>query len=634
MVTKVYITKEVKELEKILEKNPKQTGNHQKIGPLIEKRIWFADELIRKRNSLGFDSAQAYLNTGKGTHLTEEVKRVIHDIQKVESESLQEKQAEGNMHRQRAAFFLYGLQALLIIILFATIVVVVRAFTQRDRAQGELSESREWFSKTLLGIGDGVIATDDKGAVTFMNPMAEELTGWRFEEAKNKSLESIFEIVNETSRSIVENPVRKVLKEKHRVELANHTVLIRKDKTELAIADSAAPIFNNDNDLIGVVLVFRNVEAERKAEKEIKSARDRFFKIFDISPVAIVITTLSEGRILYFNKAYQQLFLKEGENVVGKTSIEIGIATPENRTKIVDQLKGSASGQAIETVLKNTSGELKHILLRGELIDMDNENCIVSCLTDITDRKNKELEIQKLNAELGKSIEQQKALNKELESFSYSVSHDLRAPLRSIDGYTRILQEDYGAKMDEEGHRIMKTIMNNAQKMNKLIDDLLSFSRLGKQSLDKVELDMNVIFSSIINDMKSHGPGEKTEFELKPLLNAWADRNLITQVIVNLLGNAIKYSSKKDHPRVEIGSYKEKDMHVYYIKDNGTGFDMAYYDKLFGIFQRLHSPSEFEGTGVGLAIVQRIVNRHQGRVWAEAVPDEGATFYFSLPIHT
>jgi light-regulated signal transduction histidine kinase (bacteriophytochrome) len=265
---------------------------------------------------------------------------------------------------------------------------------------------------------------------------------------------------------------------------------------------------------------------------------------------------------------------------------------------------------------------------------MDNENCIVSCLTDITDRKNKELEIQKLNAELGKSIEQQKALNKELESFSYSVSHDLRAPLRSIDGYTRILQEDYGAKMDEEGHRIMKTIMNNAQKMNKLIDDLLSFSRLGKQSLDKVELDMNVIFSSIINDMKSHGPGEKTEFELKPLLNAWADRNLITQVIVNLLGNAIKYSSKKDHPRVEIGSYKEKDMHVYYIKDNGTGFDMAYYDKLFGIFQRLHSPSEFEGTGVGLAIVQRIVNRHQGRVWAEAVPDEGATFYFSLPIHT
>jgi light-regulated signal transduction histidine kinase (bacteriophytochrome) len=319
-------------------------------------------------------------------------------------------------------------------------------------------------------------------------------------------------------------------------------------------------------------------------------------------------------------------------SAVGKTAKEIGINIPMDRERLISQLKNSEINSPVEVKLTTTSGEEKHILVKGDIIEINDETCIIASLTDITDRKNKELEIASLNQQLENSIEQQRALNKELESFSYSVSHDLRAPLRSIDGYTRILQEDYGPKMDQEGHRIMNTIMNNAQKMNKLIDDLLSFSRLGKQSLDKVELDMNVMFTSIINELKSHGgPGEHTEFEVKSLSPAWADRNLITQVIINLLRNAIKYSSKKEKPHVEVGSYNEKDAVVYYVKDNGAGFDMAYYDKLFGIFQRLHSPTEFEGTGVGLAIVQRIINRHGGKVWAEAEPEKGATFYFSLP---
>jgi light-regulated signal transduction histidine kinase (bacteriophytochrome) len=331
------------------------------------------------------------------------------------------------------------------------------------------------------------------------------------------------------------------------------------------------------------------------------------------------------------NKAFRKLLLKPGEDVIGKTSTEVNILTPEERTRWMEHLKGPKGKDPVEIKLRTTSGEIKYTMVKRETLEVDGQNCVLTGLADITDRILKEAEIEKLNKELEKNIEQQKALNKELESFSYSVSHDLRAPLRSIDGYTRILVEDYGQKLDEEAHRLMSTIMNNAQKMNKLIDDLLSFSRLGKQNLDKSELDMNVIFNSIINEIKGHGPGEKTEFDVKPMISARGDRNLITQVVINLINNAVKYSSKKEHPHVEVGSFRQDDTNVYYIKDNGAGFDMAYYDKLFGIFQRLHSPSEFEGTGIGLATVQRIINRHKGKVWAEAKPGEGATFYFSLP---
>jgi two-component system, sensor histidine kinase and response regulator len=241
-----------------------------------------------------------------------------------------------------------------------------------------------------------------------------------------------------------------------------------------------------------------------------------------------------------------------------------------------------------------------------------------------------EAEITKLNGELEKKIAELEMANKEMESFSYSVSHDLRAPIRSLEGYSKILIEDYATTMDAEANRLLQIIRNNARKMDTLINDLLEFSRLGKKEVQKSSINTEQLVRNIVNEISpvvnNHA---KVQFHSLPPANA--DYTLIKQVWVNLISNGLKYSAKKKEPLIEIGSHSQAAETVYYVKDNGAGFDMQYADKLFGVFQRLHKPTEFEGTGVGLAIVQRIVLKHGGRVWGEGKPQEGATFYFSLP---
>ncbi|HET6224792.1 MAG TPA: ATP-binding protein [Bacteroidia bacterium] len=254
---------------------------------------------------------------------------------------------------------------------------------------------------------------------------------------------------------------------------------------------------------------------------------------------------------------------------------------------------------------------------------------------DITDVKKAENEIRELNSKLEKKViagtEQLVAANKELEAFSYSVSHDLRAPLRAVDGYTRMIQEDYGNLFDEEGKRLLETVQSNAKRMGTLIDDLLAFSRLGKKDLLKTEVNMTANASSALTEINKT-VDHRSAIMIEDLHNAQADYGLINQVFINLISNAIKYSAKKDKPIIRIHSEMKDGEIIYSVADNGAGFDMRYVNKLFGVFQRLHGIEDFEGTGVGLAIVKRIITKHGGRVWAEGKSGEGATFYFTLPL--
>lgn len=251
---------------------------------------------------------------------------------------------------------------------------------------------------------------------------------------------------------------------------------------------------------------------------------------------------------------------------------------------------------------------------------------------DLTDRVLREQTIQQLNEQLQAHTIRLEAANKELEAFTYTVSHDLRTPLRGIDGYTRILMDDYSDKLDEEGIQIGETIRGSVLRMSELIDGLLTFSRLGRVDLKKGSVNMKEIASKVFNDLVATKAGKNIHFILDDIPNVSGDETLLHQVWVNLLSNAIKFSSQRDDPCIEVHGTREAGEIIYQVKDNGAGFDMKYIDKLFGVFQRLHSSDEFEGTGVGLAIVQRIIHRHGGRVWAEAEPDKGAVFYFSLPV--
>jgi two-component system sensor kinase len=220
---------------------------------------------------------------------------------------------------------------------------------------------------------------------------------------------------------------------------------------------------------------------------------------------------------------------------------------------------------------------------------------------------------------------------KELEAFSYSVSHDLRTPLRAIGGFTRILVEDYGPSLDAEGKRVCAVISDNTQRMRQLIDDLLAFSRLSRADMQPVPIDMQALADSTFRQLTAPESRKRIDFRLEPLPPALGDPTLIGQVWVNLLSNALKFSSQRERAVVEVRCRQGEGETIYYVRDNGAGFDMQYAGKLFGVFQRLHSEREFEGTGVGLAIVQRVIHRHGGRVWGEGEVDKGAAFFFTLP---
>ncbi|MBI3479823.1 MAG: two-component sensor histidine kinase [Nitrosomonadales bacterium] len=239
---------------------------------------------------------------------------------------------------------------------------------------------------------------------------------------------------------------------------------------------------------------------------------------------------------------------------------------------------------------------------------------------------------QQMDEELKKYLAQLEASNVELESFSYSVSHDLRVPLRAVDGFSRILLEEYQSKLDAEGQRLLNVVRDNTKRMAQLIDDILAFSRVGRVEVTRVEVDMEELVRNIMEELKPATAGRALKMEIKTLPPAHADRAMMRRVFANLLSNAIKFTRPKVLASIEVGAKSGAGETVYYVKDNGVGFDMKYVGKLFGMFLRLHGVDEFEGTGIGLAIVKRIITKHGGRVWAEGKVDEGATIFFALPV--
>jgi PAS domain S-box-containing protein len=287
------------------------------------------------------------------------------------------------------------------------------------------------------------------------------------------------------------------------------------------------------------------------------------------------------------------------------------------------------------------SSTYRFVSLRAAPV-LDEENRIrewIGTITDIDDRRRAEEEIRRLNTDLEDRVRKRtielEVTNKELESFSYSVSHDLRAPLRAIDGYSRMVEEDYSERFDSEGKRMLGVVREEALKMGRLIDDLLAFSKLGRQSMDDAEsIEMTELAKTVAQELLRDQNTERVRLDIWPLPPAKGDASLLRQVWVNLLSNALKYSSSRAHAEILVTGEVTDGEAVYRVQDNGVGFDMKYAGKLFGVFQRLHKAEEFDGTGVGLAIVKRVITRHGGSVRADGRLGEGATFYFTLPVRT
>ena len=365
------------------------------------------------------------------------------------------------------------------------------------------------------------------------------------------------------------------------------------------------------------------------SEQQLRQSQELLEAVTQGSDVIIAAMDMSFC-YTYFNKAYEaEMKRLTGKDInVGMSIIEAFAHMPDQQKIVMEEWRHSLRGETTNKTIEfgdSTRHRKVYDVFHSPVWDA--EGNIVGAgevAHDITERKKVEEDLKERTAKL-------EEINKELESFSYSISHDLRAPLRAIDGYARMILKKEGDRFDEDTMRKFNAIRSNSQMMGKLIDDILNLSRLGRAKMSIVNMEMEGIIEDVWKEQQTINPERNMTLTIQAMPSGYGDRILIGQVFSNLIANAVKFSMYRNPAQIEAGGYIDGDDHVYYIKDNGAGFDMAYYDKLFGIFQRLHNNPDFEGTGVGLATIKRVISMHGGHVWAEGKVEEGATFYFSLP---
>ena len=401
---------------------------------------------------------------------------------------------------------------------------------------------------------------------------------------------------------------------------------------DMYIDVSMFPILDVNGELTNVVCQWLDISNWKHAEDKIKALSARHQALLEAIPDIIMEVDTSKV-YTWANHAGIEFF---GADVIGREAAFYFKGEQQTYLTVKPIFNGQEDVIYVESWQRRRDGA-KRLLAWWCRVLKDKAGNVTGALSsarDITDVKLAEDEIRRLNEELEQKVLQRttqlQAANKELEAFSYSVSHDLRAPLRAIDGFSRIVVEEYAPRLDKEARRLLAVITANTRKMGLLIDDLLAFSRLSRQQMASAPVNLAVMAKIVFTELKSLEKDRKIVFKVGVLPVARGDHAMLQQVLQNLLANAVKFTRIRKAARIELGGRAEKTENIFFIKDNGVGFDMTYADKLFGVFQRLHSTDEFEGTGVGLAIVQRIVARHGGRVWAES-SSKGSTFCFSLP---
>lgn len=371
----------------------------------------------------------------------------------------------------------------------------------------------------------------------------------------------------------------------------------------------------------------------RRADDALRASEARWRTLMDNSP-QVVLTLNQEGRVSYQNHPFTGFAHRESE-----IKSLFDWLSPESfpvLEKALEQVFNQGISASFELPLSAPDGEVHWYTCNlAPLVTEWRVGLAILNATDITVRKKAENEVRQLNEKLEQRVSERtrqlEEANRELEAFSYSISHDLRAPLRALDGFSRILKSEFGESLPEAGQHYIEVIRSNAVRMSQLIEDLLRFSRLSRQSLTRRSVDTLAVVKESIESLSMEKEGRNVEIMISNLCPCVGDPALLRQVWMNLISNALKFTRKREHTVIEIGCTEDESFFTYYVRDNGTGFDMRYADKLFGVFQRLHSAEDFDGTGVGLAIAERIVRRHGGVIWAHSAPDEGATFYFSLP---
>jgi len=505
-----------------------------------------------------------------------------------------------------------------------------RDITERERAE-------ERFRQVIESSPNGMVRVDQKGRIDLVNEQVERSFGYNRDELLGQSIEVLvparFAKDHPSFRNgFFAHPTTRSM------GVGRDLFGQRKDGSEFPVEISLSPLQTNDGMMVLGTIV--DITERKRAEERVRRSQEQLAGIIE-SAMDAIITVDSGQSVILFNSAAEKMFHYSADEAMGKPldrfiperfrGAHKGHIQDFGRTQVTRRTMASLG--AIFGLRSN--GEEFPIEASISQLESDGQKYFTVILRDITERKAAETQNRRLHEMLETRVVERtaelEAANKELEAFSYSVSHDLRAPLRHINGFSQALLEDYSDKLDDVGKGYLDDVRNASQEMGRLIDDVLQLARVTRSEMRRERIDLTNMATVILDELRSQDRGRKVSVIIGKDLVTYGDKRLMGVVLLNLLGNAWKFTANKPDATIEFGMKAAEDGVTYFVRDNGAGFDMAYADKLYGAFQRLHSASEFEGTGIGLATVQRVVHRHGGRVWAEGEVIKGATFYFALP---
>jgi PAS domain S-box-containing protein len=609
---------EMAKLKSLLTRPEDRPEDLTRLRALLDEKFAELQRTIELRRSHGLQAALDVVLTDRGKQLMDQIRELSAGIQNREYSALIDGSREEENYGRQTELVMIGGSLIFFAFLIAASVMTNRAVLAREQSLGEARDARDLLETTLTSIGDAVIATDAQGRIVFSNPTANRLL--RAGDVAGRSLDEVFRIVNEHTRATVESPVTKVMREGAVVGLANHTILIAQDGTEIPIDDSGAPVRGVDGKIRGTVLVFRDITERKRAEEATRLLAD----VVESSNDAIISKDL-DGRITSWNKGAERLFGYSSEEMIGQP---ISVLAPPDRagemSAILERIKRGERVEHFESIRRGKDGRLVNVSLTvSPILDASGKIIGASKIArDITERTLAEQAIAQQADRLARS-------NAYLQQFTYAASHDLQEPLRTVVTFTQLLADRYGEKLDGEANEFMSFVISAATRMRLLITDLLSYSRsVHHEDVPLKEVPLNDAVDLAAHNLQLAIQENGAVLEAGRLPTVYADKVQMIQLFQNLISNAIKYKSK-DSPRIRVAAEQNSEEWLLSVCDNGIGIPAEYKEYVFGVFKRLHGNAQ-AGTGVGLAICKSIVERHGGRIWVESEPGQGSTFKFSI----
>ncbi|MEY2411440.1 MAG: hypothetical protein QOD84_46, partial [Acidobacteriaceae bacterium] len=627
----------VAHLKNLTADNPSQQKRIQELAPLVEKKLAEMQSTVDLRRNKGIAAAIGLVLEGSGKHAMDQIRTLTAGMTNEENYLLRIRVQQADESATKSARTVLVGTLLSTSLMVMCFVLLKRELSERKRAQGALAKSEKWFSTTLSSIGDAVIATDMNGAVIYLNPVAQHLTGWNLEQASGKSMDLVFDIVNAETRRPVENPVKKVFREGKIVGLADHTVLLSKDGRQFDIEDSAAPILTETGESFGVVLVFRDITENKLAEKETRRQKELLQLILGSMGDGVVVAD-ENGKFLLFNDSAEQML---GHGATDTTPDEwadrYGLYHPDTATPcepsevpLARAIRGESVDSAEIFVRNSNNADGVLISITGRPLKDENGTLRggVIVFHDITLQKRAE-------EALVRAKEEAQRASKFKDQFLSTMSHELRTPLNAVLGFSDLLADERYGTLNDRQRRYVDHIHTGGTHLLNLITDILDLSKIEAGRMDIAPEDVNIAsaFAEVLSALQplADKKSQCLTKEVVPRLYVRADMTRFKQILMNLVGNAIKFTPNLG--RIELVARQVGGQVRLEVRDDGPGIAFQEQQRIFEAFFRLtETGTATEGTGLGLAITARLVELHGSKLEIESQPGDGTCFHFSLPL--